>query len=371
MSDNATKQQWEEYCKTQCEVLAPRLTLLGYTLDSYQPHVLGERFLTRPLGGGRKLVLLGHSRTTHERVVIKVSDESQGRRELAEEHTTRVFLERIAFAYEVFRYPKELLYITQKPYTFLITEFIEQDRPFLDRTIEDQFAIALRAFKKQESAHATTDSHWQMVAKHFTHVDRTRYIADARRYRDETAAHIPMDASYRELVVNEMSAAARDLAQKPEILDQYGGFLTHWDFTPQNFRVRDGELYLLDHGSIRFGNKYESWARFVNFMELYHPTLAAALVQYVHDNRAPEESEALRSMRLFRLMELIRYYTSWLARTEGALRTLTHARLEFWAGVLHAVRTRIPVPPALVETYRITRDALRSEDEKQRQAGLH
>ena len=168
-----------------------------------------------------------------------------------------------------------------------------------------------------------------------------------------------------------MEAALKFVESNKQPLEQYCGFLTHWDFTPQNIRVHGGKIYLLDHSSLRFGNKYEGWARFVNFMELYNPALARALVQYVKDNRTPEESLALKVKRAYRLAELMRYYTGWLPRTTENLHKLAEARIAFWKNILQAVLDDKEVSPSLVEEYKKTRDSLRSEEEKQRQQGLH
>ncbi|HEY5383406.1 MAG TPA: hypothetical protein VIJ88_02535, partial [Candidatus Paceibacterota bacterium] len=130
-------------------------------------------------------------------------------------------------------------------------------------------------------------------------------------------------------------------------------------------------LYLLDHTSIRFGNKYESWARFINFMELYNPPLAHALVQYVRDNRTQEELLALKIMRVYRLVELIRYYATWLSKTEGSVRLLAQERITFWSEVFQCVLDDREVPAEIVESYKQKRDTLRSEEEKKRQVGLH
>lgn len=162
-----------------------------------------------------------------------------------------------------------------------------------------------------------------------------------------------------------------EIKENEETLDRYGGFLTHWDFVPQNFRIRNKRLYLLDHSSIRFGNKYESWARFLNFMTLYNPELAGALVEYVRRNREPEELKSLKLMRLYRLVELIRYYAAWLMNTEENLYELTRARIAFWTNVLDAVLHDREVSMEAIRDYRTKRDALRSDEEKKRQIGLH
>ena len=156
-----------------------------------------------------------------------------------------------------------------------------------------------------------------------------------------------------------------------ETIDIYSNFLTHWDFVPHNFRVRNHEIYLLDHAALRFGNKYESWARFINFMTLYNEKLEQALLDYVKDNRGKSEYLALRLMRVFRLVEIIWYYASTLANAVGDLHTLNQQRIIFWTKVLESVLADQPVSRNIVEEYKRIRDSLRSPEEKERQKKLH
>ena len=67
----------------------------------------------------------------------------------------------------------------------------------------------------------------------------------------------------------------------------------------------------------------------------------------------------------------MRYYTGWLPRTTENLHKLAEARIAFWKNILQAVLDDKEVSPSLVEEYKKTRDSLRSEEEKQRQQGLH
>jgi hypothetical protein len=94
-------------------------------------------------------------------------------------------------------------------------------------------------------------------------------------------------------------------------------------------------------------------------------------VQYVRDNRAPEESRALRLMRLYRLGEIVWYYTDKVPRSSGNLRILNQKRVEFWLTVLETLLKNAEVPHEIIETYVRTRDSLRSPEERARQIGLH
>jgi hypothetical protein len=357
-------EHWVAYRSAELKELAPLLRKLGIVLDKQQPHLGGERHLTRPLESGRKLLLLGHRASDKKRVVIKASSDPGGMREIAHEHTCRSVLERISFAYQTFHLPEELLHVREGKYLISITAFIEQERPFLERPLREQFALALAAFKAQESAHATTYAHARTIRSTFGEMRAADYLAKLRTYREETKKLLADGAEG-------LARAEAFFAANLKTVEQYSGFLTHWDFMPQNFRIANGTVYLLDHSSLHFGNKHESWARFTNFMELYNPPLAQALVQYVRGNRTPEESLSLKLMRVYRLSELIRYYAGWLPRTEGDLNALALARLDFWREVLSAVLDDAVVLPSTVEKYKAVRDSLRSEEEKERQKGLH
>ena len=352
MSDE--QQKWEVYVQSETARVQPVLGHLGFTLDNEQQQTLGERYLTRPLGGARKLVLFGRS-ADGMRVVIKTSNESAGVAELEHEQTCREVLNTIQFAHGVFASPKEILF--DRKNGIAITEYIEQEKSFLERPIEEQFAIALNALKAQEGAHATTAGHSKIVERTFGEMCASDYYKTAQRYVEE--------------IRNGFDKALTLLNGNHGTLDRYGGFLTHWDFTPQNFRIRDGQLYLLDHASLRFGNKYEGWARFINFMVLYNPLLAEALIAYVRNNRTDEESLSLKLMRVYRLLEIIHYYTTWLPRTDGNLNLLAQTRITFWSKVLELVINDRPIPAETIEDYQRERDALRSDEEKKRQIGLH
>jgi hypothetical protein len=364
MEHNA-QTEWADYCRGIVARLRPILASIGYELLPEQPHLLGERALTRPQGGARKLVLLGIRTVDGMRVVIKASDEALGAKELRHEHECRELVERLPFAYEAFPAPKELLFTSARGFTLLVSEYLAQDTTFLERPLLEQFILLLSALKAQESAHATTHEHLRRVARTFGSMTGKAYGDQAHRYEAEILEET--DGELKALLAR---ASARVVDACP-VLEQYGSFLTHWDLTPQNFRVHNGTLYFLDLSSLRFGNKYEGWARLVNFMTLYNPPLAAALVEYVHLNRTAEEVRALEAMRIYRLLELIRYYVSWLARIECNLLALTHARIAFWSSVLTCVLEGMPVPGELIADYTRTRDSLRSADEKKRQEKLH
>jgi len=367
--DKDYEKEWAEYRASERAAAESILSRLGYTLEDTQPHTEGERYLMQAVttASGRKLILIGRRLEDDARVIIKVSTDPGGIREIEHERASRLMLERMGFSYASFLAPTELEFVRTRGMLISITEFIPQEQPFLDRTLEDQFTLALESFKAQESAHATTYGHYRRIRHAFDSRTAKTYRETTESFMGAIRTERPLDTSLGELLVR----AQELLREHQDTLDQYGGFLTHTDFVPHNFRVVDGSLYLLDHSSLCFGNKYEGWARFINFMTLYHPALATALVSYVALNRASEESRALRLMRTYRLAELILYYARAVARSTGDLKILNEARIAFWTQALKALLDDVPLSEEVRAAYISTRDSLRSTEEKRRQQGLH
>lgn len=368
MSSSETRAAWKKYREEELTTITPLLNELGFALEDAQPHVGGERYLMRAVttASGAKLVLLARRKRDGMRVVVKATRDPGGRRELEHERASRKVLHAIRFAYRVFLSPAEVLFTRRLGYTISIQAFIEQESPFLARPLKEQFSLALKAFKAQEGAHATTYGHERLVRKTFSTMDAAAYLVAFERFSWKTLSLVP-EPSLKAV----FGAAKEFLNAHGDVVEQYCGFLTHTDFVPHNIRVKDGDIYLLDHSSLRFGNKYEGWARFINFMMLYNPPLAEALIDYVRLNRTPEESLSLKLMRVYRLGEIMCYYATTLARSEGDLLTLNTARIHFWARALESVLRDQPLLPAVLDSYRRMRDALRSEEEKLRQRDLH
>lgn len=362
------KKDWEEYCASEIRKFTPLLLALGYSLDERQPHTTGERYLMQAVTTihGRKLVLLGRDIKTDARVVLKVTSDPSGIEDLAYERRCRAALADMSFAYRHFLTPKELLFVAQDGYVIFIQEYLEQEKPFLELPIERQCELALRAFKEQEGAHATAYRHLKRIQKTFATYHTQDYLETFKKFTVYTTRQMPENRELGAL----LARAHAELESEGIRIEQYCNFLTHTDFVPHNFRVASGEIYLLDTSSIRFGNKYEGWARFLNYMTLYNPPLADALTKYVRENRSPEESTSLRLMRIFRLGELIRYYAGWLEKTDGNLHLLAETRIHFWSQVLSAVLSGEKMPEAALDAYKQRRDSLRNMEERQRQSEL-
>lgn len=89
------KKQWEIYTKTELSILGPLLAKQGIELDYNQPHISGERFLM----SGKKVVLIGKSIDSGERLIIKSSADVSGIGEIEKERLVRQTLEKLPFAY--------------------------------------------------------------------------------------------------------------------------------------------------------------------------------------------------------------------------------------------------------------------------------
>ncbi len=367
--ENDPQKIWAAYVAGSLAEVTPILSALGYVLESNQPHSMGERYLMQAVTTthGRKLILLGTHTATATRVVIKTSNEKEGVHELKKERAARELLQKIKFAYTAFVSPKELFFGKRSGYLFSIQEYVEQEHSFLERPLAEQFELSLRALKAQEGARATTYRHVKVVEKTFGRFTANEYLQHFQLF----AKGIRRGDSLLENEKKLLDTVLQKLQEGASRIDQYGGFLTHTDFVPHNFRVAGNTLYLLDYSSLRFGNKYEGWARFLNFMELYNPELCAALITYVKNNRTLEELETLTLMRLYRLAEIALYYTNAAQKSTGNLSVLNTARVHFWLSMMQSVLGGVPLLSETRTSYQKLRDNLRSSDEKTRQIGLH
>ncbi len=368
MRNTDNKTSWHEYCSTEIKALTPILLRHGYKLDTEQQHMLGERYLMQAITTthGKKLILTG-GRGDGTRVIIKATRDADGAREIDHERLCREILKKIDFAGSVFNTPEELLHVREEGFSISVQKFIPQERTFLEHSLEEQFTLARNAFKAQESAHATTAKHRALIGHTFGIRNAKTYLHSFQTFVANITISRPNDNGLR-LVLDE---ALNILSQNEVTIEQYTGFLTHTDFVPHNIRIHGTIIYLLDHSSLTFGNKYEGWARFLNFMTLYNPTLEEMLTNYVRDNRTSEESVSLRMMRIYRLGEIIWYYLQTLDKSEDNLHKLNESRVDFWKNVLSSVVQEKRINQQLIDDYKKVRDSLRSEDEKKRQVGLH
>lgn len=362
--------EWKEYVARERALLVPILRERGFELDEEQPHIGGERYLMQAVTtkSGKKLILLGTEMRTGERVAIKATREAAGKEELRHERICRLAINSLPFAYEPFLGPEERYFGERSGFLISVQRYIAQESSFLERPIKDQFRYALDAFKAQEGSHAATYEQVRGI-RHTLGVQHSQdYLHQAREFvrtiQNAAQESHPHLADLGLLLTEAIQGGERRI-------EQYANFLTHTDFVPHNFRIQDEQLYLLDYSSFRFGNKHEGWARFLNFMLLHNPELEQAFLKYFADNRAPEEQESLRVMRIYRLGEIICYYLQTLPRSVDTLLTLNNARVDFWAAALRAQLTKSDLPLEVREHYKQVRDSLRSEEEKKRQKDLN
>ena len=358
-----TKKQWMDYCYSEIESLKAILQELGFTLDEEQIHIGGERYAFSE----KKLVLLGRRLADNMRVIIKVSSDAKGIAEIKHERQSRQMLAKIKFAYHVFFTPEEILYQQIEGRVIFITKYIEQDCQFLERDIKEQFFLALKGLEVQEGVQVTTYEHAHDISQYFGIWQADSYLQKFSEYQ-KTVSNLLADQPN---VLALYDKAQIFLAQNKEIIDLYVGFLTHWDFVPHNLRVNNGNIYLLDHSSIRFGSKHEAWARFINFMCLYNPELAKYLLFYIAKNRPASESLSLQTMRVYRLAEIIWHYANTLERADIELKKLNIERINFWSQALAAVLGGNELDEKIILDYKNQRDSLRSTEEKKRQEKLH
>ena len=335
---------------------------LGFSLDTLQPHTSGERYL---MSGG-KLVLAGTEIKSGTKVIIKASRNKDGKKEIESEKHARDLMRSLSFANMKILLPEELYYGTEGGYAVLVTHFIPQEKVFVAHTIEEQFFIALSAFEAQESFHATTYEHLRAVKDVFPVLSSAEYLRDFKRLKD-SIIHLYSDKPLRDV----LERAEIFLADNRITIDRHASYLTHTDFVPHNFRIAEHSIFMLDcvpnYATVHFGNKYEGWARFINYMLIHNPELEHLLSGYILDTRGENEYLSLRLMRAYKIAFLLDYYARSLEKTTGDLHALTLARLAYWHEALVAILENRPLSKEVTERYVTTRDSLRSEEEKTRQ----
>lgn len=339
------------------ELLKP----LGFKLDLNQPYVSGERFLM----AGSKFVLAG-TKIDGTKVIIKTSSKPEGKKEIESEKKARDLMRTLVFANNKILIPEEIYFGKNGEYVFLITRFIPQEKVFVAHSVEEQFFIALSAFEAQESFHATTFEHIRTIKDVFPVLHSKEYLGEFSRLKESTLKNYS-DKNLRETLEKTETFLKKNLVT----IDRHANYLTHTDFVPHNFRLSGRSLYMLDcvpnYATVHFGNKYEGWARFLNFMMIHSPELDKLLTKYIRDNRGEDEYLSLRLMRAYKLTFLLDFYARSLEKTIGDLHNLTLARIAYWRGALNAVLEDQPLSKEVTDQYIKTRNSLRSEEEKVRQ----
>jgi hypothetical protein len=352
-----TTQTWTTYVNKEIEALKPELEAKDVTLELEQPHISGERFLM----SGNKVVLVGRDKKTNKRLIIKSSAEKDGIEEIEAERLARITLQKLPFAYHPLLAPTEMWHRQNGSRVIVVTEFIEQNQPYLSLPIIDQFDLIIQSFNMLAGMHATTASHMKSIGT----VVKTWGVADYEKQFGK------FNISLNGLGLNNtLERSVETIAANRDDIDRYCGFLTHDDFALHNFRFNENKIYLIDQSSLKFGNKHESWARFMNYMLLYNRDLEQALFKYLCDNAAPEELRSLRLMRIYKLVELLNYHNLAAKNSEGSVKKLSERRIVFWHQVLRYILDEVKTPESIIIDYRADRDALRSREEVSRQRAL-
>ncbi|MHB0978211.1 MAG: hypothetical protein ACYC1K_02290 [Minisyncoccota bacterium] len=357
MKSTETEVLWQERLETEIEAIKTAASTLGYVLDKEQPHISGERFLmTR-----NKLVLMGQDKSG-KKIVIKASDHPDGKKEIRYEKNARDLLQSVSFAQQALLFPRELYFGEIGEYLMYVTEYIAQEKVFVEHPLEQQFFMALKAFEAQEAFHATTFEHVKKVGIVFPIFTARTYFESFDEFQKSVS-----DLDEDGILEDVLAQAEKFLKEHKSTIDTYSNHLVHTDFVPHNFRVSGQKMYMLDAAAVQFGNKYEGWARFLNYMVIHNPDLEKLLTEYVRTNRGEVEYLNLRLMRVYKIGYLINYYISSLSKTSGDLHELTKKRIAFWHRVLEHILEDKALPREFIDEYKGKRDTLRSEEEKERQ----
>lgn len=332
------------------------LLSFGFKLESYQPHIMGER----KIKSLSKIVLIGRKLKDNSRVVIKTSDQKEDKKKINQERKIRQELENISSITKGLYIPKEIFYGQKGKFTFFITEFINQDKILVAHGLNDQFAMIKHAIEGQESLD---------LASFRKIKGKTCPVITQNNYLGELIKHINfINNSYRDSELSNTLTATRKIFKNNMVLiAKHCGYLVHDDFCPHNFRINSGKLYFIDYTAAKFGNKYETWARLLNYMTLHNPALDKKITSYLKDNRSFEDVESLRLFRIYKTVFLIMYYIKTLNKTSGNLLKLTRIRINFWHNFLKKLLENKSISKADLNRYRDQRDSLRSGDEKKRQ----
>ena len=359
---NELEKGWQSFTAHEITALTPILERMGITLDTDQPHISGERFLM----SGKKVVLIGTKNDTGETVIIKSSTDPVSKKELQHERTTRDTLHAINFAYTPLLTPKEIWSEHEGERLTIVTQYIAQPIPFLSLPLSKQFDLLLGAFTMLEGVHATTASHGTSVLQ-FGNKVAADYITLAKTFFNDSHATI---ASCSESYSKILQTALHQIETNQVSIERYCRFLTHDDFALHNFRFTSDAIYLIDQASLTFGNKHESWARLLNYMVLYNQPLEQAFATYIQTNLSIEEQASIKLMRMYKLIELLAYHALAATESTGDVQTLSFARITFWIEVLKSVSADTKVAVSTIDSYKQTRDSLRTAAEIERQKVL-
>ena len=348
--------RYTEQIKKQVKKTSALLEKLGFVVAEKQLHIFGEREVLSQ----EKLVLEAFD-AQNKKVMVKCSNTKAGIREIKKEKKIRDSLTTVSYSNDSIALPREVFYGSKNGYLFFITEFIPQDKIFVEHSLKEQFFMAMTLFERQESFHATTSEHLRSVQRTCSIFKKDTYIQNILFFYKKLQ-------TYKNITVqNELKRGFDFFIKNADIIDTYCGYLIHEDIVPHNFRIKNNQLYILDYSSLQYAHKYESWARFLNYMVIHNPSLEQMIKKYLRTKRSEREYRSLQVMRIYKLFQLLFFYNNLLAKVDGNLLKLTKIRIAFWAGLIKHVIADTDMPKGVLRDYKAKRDRLRTSGEKERQ----
>ena len=347
---------FKENIQKELKALEPRIEALGFELLSKQPHITGERTYQSQT----RLVLEAIHTESGKKVIIKTSKDPEYKKELRYEKGVKELLERINYADKVLLSPRDLFYIEQDDYIFYISEYIEQDAVFVSHSLEEQFFMILPMLESMETYFISTYEMHKGVAKICPIYDYARYHSLTKEYKTTIEKLLPEKKAL-------FNRALSYFKNHQKEIEMFTGYLIHDDLVPHNMRIQGRKIYMLDHATMRFGNKYDTWARFLNYMTIHNPELRDKLYEHIKQERDKEDYKAIQAMRVYKTFMILDYYVDVYASSKGNTQELALVRMHFWSDVLKSIIEETLTPYELIGEYRNKRDTLRSQEEKERQ----
>lgn len=363
MRATLTKEEWiklVEISVSELKTLAIKQQI-NLELENDQPNIKGERFLM----SGKKVVLIG--RYNNMRAVIKYSNDKDGIAEMKSERENKKKFLNLDFIKSKFSFPPELFWYNSGGKAILISEFIEQGASFISMPNSAQFKIIIKLLESLEGVYIITSSHLKQVNK----LKDTKNISDYINQYDTWMNTVKSLRGSDKELMNLLQIGKDKLAANYENLRMTSNYLTHTDLVPHNFRYRDGEIYFLDHTSLTFGNKYENWARMINFMSIYNRELESNLVEYIKRNRRGEEYKAFRAIRYYKLLQLIEYNAKSYEKSEGDLKKLCESRIKLFKRIFAATLNDTQLSLEHHTEFIKDLESYRAKDEIERQKSIY
>lgn len=334
------------------------LKKIGFVLEDEQPHVNGERFLASP----DKLVLVGRRIKDNLRVIIKTSSQVRAKEEIKQEKKVRDIISSFEPFKEAILIPNEIYSGKIGKYQIFVTEFVDQEKVFIEHSLKKQFETIVTAYKLREPLNGHTFKVVRKMYKKFPEMKAGDYVSNFKKYESSILER------YRTPGIEDaMNEGFGFVKKNRDLIDSGCQHLVHSDFAPHNFRLCGDSLYTLDCSAFIFGNKHEELARLLNYMTIHNPKLEVKVKEYLLKKYGEKEYLSLRVMRAYKIQFLLNFYTQALSKTSNDLLALTTHRVEFWEEVLRCVMQDRELDSKILKVYLENRDNLRSEEEKKRQ----